>query len=159
MKSEVYIETTVVSYYTAWPSRDLVVAARQEVTRELWERLTTQFEPYVSALVLHEASQGDADAAQSRLKALTEMPVLEITDEVRQMAERLVTGRAVPEEYPEDALHIAIAAMNGMDFVLTWNFGHINNAFTRSIVRQVVENEGYRCPELCSPEELLGEDQ
>ncbi len=87
------------------------------------------------------------------------MPVLDITDDVRQLAERLIAGRAVPEEYPEDALHIAVAAMNGMDFVLTWNFGHINNAFTRSIVRQVIENEGHQCPELCSPEELIGDEE
>ena len=157
MRRKVYIETTVVSYYTAWPSRDLVVAGRQEVTRVLWPRLPEDFDPYISALVLREAGQGVSDAAEQRMTALRDMSVLDITDEVRRMADRLIAGSAVPDECPEDALHIAVAAMNGMDFLLTWNFSYINNAFTRSIIRQVVENEGYQCPEVCSPEELEGD--
>jgi hypothetical protein len=74
------------------------------------------------------------------------------------LAEKIIAGRGIPEEYPEDALHIAVAAVNGMEVVITWNFAHLNNPFTRMMVRQTVENAGYGCPEICSPEELLEVD-
>ncbi|MBT6046059.1 MAG: hypothetical protein HOG49_04470 [Candidatus Scalindua sp.] len=55
-------------------------------------------------------------------------------------------------------MHIAVAAANGIDIIVTWNFKHINNPFTRMMIRQVVENNGYICPELCSPDEFLGDE-
>jgi hypothetical protein len=85
--------------------------------------------------------------------------MLDIDDEARFLAEKIIFRKAVPTKYPEDALHIAVAAVNGMDVILTWNFSHLNNPFTRKLVRQVVEGEGYECPEICSPEELLEVDK
>jgi predicted nucleic acid-binding protein len=155
MEKRIYIETSVVSYYTARPSRDLLVAGHQEATRELWPRLKTQFDTYISAIVYEEAARGDADPARARLEAIQEFAMLDVDEEARELAEVVLSGKAIPEEYPEDALHIAIAAVNGMHVLLTWNFGHLNNPFTRMMVRQVVENAGYQCPEICSPEELL----
>ncbi len=158
MAGKVYIETTVVSYFTARPSRDLVIAARQEATRELWPRLLAGFETHISALVYHEAGQGDPQEAEKRLEAIKPFAMLDIDDEARALAEKIIEGRGIPEEHPEDALHIAVAAANGMELVVTWNFAHINNPFTRLIIRQILENEGYRPPEICSPDELLGTD-
>ncbi|MBM4032533.1 MAG: type II toxin-antitoxin system VapC family toxin [Planctomycetes bacterium] len=152
---KVYIETTVVSYYTGRPSRDLLIAARQEATHELWPRLSSEFQTYISAVVHDEASGGDAQESDKRLKALGAFGVLHIAPEARALGRALVEGKAIPEEHPEDALHIAVAAVNGMDFLLTWNFAHINNPFTRLMIRQIVENAGYRCPEICSPEDFL----
>lgn len=94
-----------------------------------------------------------------RLAAIEPFPMLDIDDEARSLAEKIILRGAVPAEYPEDALHIAVAAVNGMDVILTWNFAHLNNPFTRRKVRQVVEGEGYECPEICSPEELLEVDK
>jgi len=154
----VYIETTVVSYLVAGPNRSPVVAGHQEATKRFWQFLPTEFDAHVSALVVQEASRGDPEQARKRLVAIKPFPVLQIDKESQALADRILAGRGIPEEYPEDALHIAIAAVNGVNFVVTWNFGHINNPFTRMMIRQIVENEGYVCPELCSPDELLGDE-
>ena len=79
------------------------------------------------------------------------------TPEAERLAQSLIDGRGIPAEYPEDALHIAVAAIAGMDFIVTWNFSHINNPFTKMMIRQAVENEGYECPEVVSPDAFLGD--
>ena len=155
MKKQVYIETTVVSYLTAKPSRDIMIVGHQEATRELWAKLSSKYKTYVSALVFEEAGRGDPDQAQKRLAAIATFPMLDIEDEARRLAEKILTNKGIPREYPEDALHIAIAAVNGMEVIVTWNFSHLNNPFTRKKVRKIVEAEGYISPEICSPEELL----
>jgi hypothetical protein len=155
MKKRVYIETTVVSYFTARPSRDIMVAGHQEATRNLWPKLTEKYETYISAIVYEEAGKGDPDQARMRLAAIEPFPMLEIDEEARVLAEKIIAERGIPSDYPEDALHIAVAAMNGMEVVITWNFAHLNNPFTRRAIRRIVETEGYVCPEICSPEELL----
>ncbi|MFH1436013.1 MAG: type II toxin-antitoxin system VapC family toxin [Pseudomonadota bacterium] len=155
MNKRVYIETTVVSYFTARPSRDIIVAGRQEATRDIWPDLVTLYETYISALVYEEAGKGDPDQARVRLASIEPFPMLDIGDEVRFLAEKVIAGRGIPPDYPEDALHIAVAAVNGIEVVITWNFAHLNNPFTRRAIRRIVEDEGYICPEICSPEELL----
>lgn len=148
MKKRMYIETTVVSYLTAKPSRDITVAGHQEATRELWPELAAHYETYISALVFEEAKRGAPDQARMRLAAIQPFPMLDIDDEARSLAEKIITKKAIPVEYPEDALHIALAAVNGIELVVTWNFAHLNNPFTRKMVRKVVEGEGYGCPEI-----------
>ena len=155
MKKHVYIETTVVSYLTAKPSRDIMIAGHQEATRELWTKLSSKYELYVSALVFEEAGKGDPTQARIRLSAIANFPMLDIDDEARSLAEKIIIKKGIPTEYPEDALHIAVAAVNGIEVIITWNFAHLNNPFTRKKVRKIVEAEGYICPEICSPEELL----
>jgi predicted nucleic acid-binding protein len=155
MKRRIYIETTVVSYFTARSSRDLLVAGHQEATRELWPSLTTVYDTYVSALVYEEAARGDAEQSAKRLSAIKPFRMLDIDEDVRLLAGKIVAGKGIPREYPEDALHIAVAAINEIAVVVTWNFAHLSNPFTRMMVRQIVENEEYVCPEICSPEEIL----
>jgi len=155
MIKRLYIETTVVSYLTARPSRDLIISGHQEATHELWPSLTTDFESYISALVYEESARGDTFQAQKRLDALKPFAMLAVDDEARKLSEKIIAGKGIPAEFPEDALHIALAAVNGMEAIVTWNFAHLNNPFTRVMVRQIVENEGYVCPEICSPDELL----
>ena len=155
MAKSIYVETTIVSYFTARPSRDLVTAARQESTRELWPKLVSEYETYVSVLVRQEASKGDPEQVALRLHAIEVFPVLDTDEAADALAMKIMEGHGMPEEYPEDALHIAVAAVNGIDVLVTWNFAHLNNPFTRMMVRQLVENAGYRCPEVCSPDELL----
>jgi hypothetical protein len=159
IKKQIYIETTVVSYLVAKPSRDIMIAGHQDATRELWPELSVKYETYVSALVFEEAKRGDPDQSQMRLAAIKPFPMLDIDDEARSLAEKIVGRKAVPAEYPEDALHIAVAAVNGIEVIITWNFAHLNNPFTRKMVRLIVESEGYDCPEICSPEELLEVDK
>jgi hypothetical protein len=155
----VYIETTVVSYFAARPSRDLIVAGHQEATRELWPKLAAEYETYVSALVYEEAGRGEPGQAKLRLGAIRPFRMLGIDDEARTLAEKIIADGGIPKEYPEDALHTAVPAVNRIEVVITWNFAHLNNPFTRMMVRQAVENEGYLCPEICSPEELLEGDK
>lgn len=109
--------------------------------------------------MFQEAEKGDPHQARVRLAALEPFPMLDIDEEARSLAEKILLKRAIPKEYPEDALQLAVAAVNGMEVILTWNFAHLNNPFTRKMVRQVVEGEGYECPEISSPEELLEVDK
>jgi hypothetical protein len=118
MKKRIYVETTVVSYLTAKPSRDIMVAGHQDATREVWPHLFTKYETYISALVFQEAGKGDPNQARLRLAAVEGFPMLDIDDEARSLAEKIILRRAVPAEYPEDALHIAVAAVNGMEVIL-----------------------------------------
>lgn len=158
MKPKVYIETTVVSYQTGRFSRDMVIAGHQQSTRSFWELLGQTLEPFVSALVLKEASGGDVAVAAKRLEAIESFPVLGSSEEAVNLSEALMTTKSVPREYPDDALHIAIASTTGMDYIVTWNFSHINNPFTIGRIRQTVEEAGYVCPEIVSPEAFLGDE-
>ncbi len=84
--------------------------------------------------------------------------MIQIDSQAEDLAREIIAGRGIPPEHPEDALHVALAAVGGVDFLVTWNFTHINNPFTRMMIRHIVENEGYVCPEIVSPDELLGEE-
>lgn len=159
MKKRIYVETTVVSYFTARQSRDVMVAGHQEATRKLWPQLTAKYDTYVSALVYEEAGKGTPDQARMRLLAIRPFRMLSVDNIARSLAEKIISGKGIPEEYPEDALHVAVAAVNGIEVILTWNFSHMNNPFTRMMIRQIVESEGYKCSEICSPEELLEADR
>jgi predicted nucleic acid-binding protein len=156
MASSVYIETSVISYYAARPSRDIVTAARQTLTREWWEETKSQFDVYLSVLVIEEVKGGDAEAVQRRQQAISGLPILEINEAAEQLAKQLLDERLIPESSAEDALHIALATVHGMDFLLTWNFRHINNAEMKAWIRTAIESLGYECPIICSPEELGG---
>ena len=153
MKPRVYIETTVPSYLTAWPSRDLVRAAHQQITREWWARRDA-FELYSSRLVVQECQAGDPQAAADRLAALAGIPLLEQTSDAAALAEALLRGVPLPERAVADALHIAIAAVHGMDYLLTWNCTHIANVTLRPQIETVCRGSRYEPPLICTPEEL-----
>jgi len=156
MNPTVYIESSVISYLVSRPSRDVVIAGRQAISHDWWENQQQRFELRVSALVEEEISRGDSLAAQRRLALIEDIPNLAISDEATELAELLLTQGVVPEGSEEDALHIAIAAAQGVDYLLTWNFKHINNAEMKSAIAKVVESCGLMCPQICSPEELGG---
>ena len=152
----VYIESSVISYLVSRPSRDVVIAGRQAISHEWWENHRQRFELRVSALVEEEISRGDPLAAQRRFALIQDIPSLAISDEATELAELLLKQGAVSEGSEEDALHIGIAAAQGADYLLTWNFKHINNAEMKSAITKVVESCGFVCPQICSPEELGG---
>ena len=156
MPYTVYIESSVISYLTSRPSRDIVIAGRQAITLDWWENHRQRFDLRISVLVEEEISKGDVNAANLRLNIVSEIPSLTISDEATKIAELLLLKGAVPKGSEEDALHIAIASAQGADYLLTWNFKHINNAETRAAIIKLVESCGYICPQLCSPEELGG---
>jgi len=158
MKPSVYIETSVVSYLTSRLSRDLITAARQQLTQQCWDTLQGQFDLYVSELVVQEAGAGDPDQAGKRLDALEDFPELELNEDCRKLAHELLDRLAVPREATEDAFHIALAAVHGMDFLLTWNCAHIANARMRDAIEDVCRTSGFEPPVICTPEELTGDE-
>lgn len=155
MKPKIYVETTVVSYLIAWPSRDVIVAAHQQITDEWWRTRRQLFELYASQLVVRESQAGDTEMAQRRLLALEEAQLLEVTEEALTLAEQLVNQGPLPRKAAEDAVHIAVAVVNGMDYLTTWNCKHIANARMRDRIDQVCRALGYEPVTICTPEELL----
>ncbi len=157
MKRRVYVETTIVSYLAARRSRDILVAAHQEITEAWWQRRAPDFELFVSQSVLAEAGSGDPDAARRRLAITENLPILEITEESELLATRLIRDEILPRKAAEDALHVALATVHGMDFLLTWNCRHIANAEIRRQLSRAVLEMGYELPVICTPEELAGD--
>lgn len=157
MKPNVYLETSVISYLTSRPSRDMVIGARQQLTQEWWEKGRAGFELYVSESVIREISAGDEEAARQRLGIIKGVPILNVTGEVSVVVKALMRNKAVPAKAAEDALHIAFAAVNGMDYLLTWNCKHIANATIRTTIERTLREQNYQPPVICTPEELLGE--
>lgn len=157
MKPTVYIETTVPSYLTAWPSRDLVRAAHQQITREWWAHRDA-FDLYMSRLVVQECQAGDQQAAVDRLAALAGIPLLEQTPEAGELADALLRDVPLPQKAAADALHIATAAVHGMQYLLTWNCTHIANAALRPQIEAVCRAAGFEPPLICTPEELPPEE-
>ncbi len=154
MTASVYIETSVISYLTARPSRDLVIAAHQAITLDWWQNQKSKFEVYISVLVEEEISAGDSLASKLRIEAVTGIPSVAITPQAQELARFLISGNAIPGTNTEDALHIGIAAAQNIEYLLTWNFRHINNPKTKSAIIKIIEQQGLICPILCSPEEL-----
>jgi predicted nucleic acid-binding protein len=156
MKPRVYIETSVISYLTARPSRDIIVSAKQQITGDIWSRLIKEFQPVISMFVTQEASKGNKDAAAKRLEVLNNFHVLMVSEDALELAQKLIDKDLIPHDKPEDAAHIAVAAIHGVEYLLTWNYSHLNNIQSKPAIKKFIESKGYICPEICSPEELFG---
>ena len=154
MKPRVYVETTIFSYLTAWRSGQLVMAGHQEVTRQWWDDERRHFDLFVSEAVIEEATAGDPEASQRRLIALQGIPELQISNNARDLAKSLIEHGQLPKKASLDALHIATATVNGMDYLLTWNCRHIANATIQQSMRRFCEDSGYVLPVFCTPIEL-----
>ena len=154
MKPKVYIETTIVSYLVAKRSRDLIQSAHQEITRRWWER-REQFDLYVSRAVAVEAGRGNPEAASRRLAALRGIPRLAAGARVIALAENLVRSGTLPTQARMDAIHVGVAAVNGIEYLLTWNLRHLANATIRGRIDQTVRTAGFVPPIICTPEELM----
>ena len=141
-KPTVYVETSVISSLASRPSRDLIVAGHQQLTKEWWDTREC-WHIFISPLVLQEAGGGDEVAASGRLFFAKSLPLLHFTDSVLSLAERLIYESALPEKAAEDALHVAVAAVHGMDYLLTWNRKHIANASKRCAITKSCENAGF----------------
>ena len=154
----VYVETSVISYLVSLPSRDLRVAAWQQITTQWWEQEKSKYELFTSELVLAEAAAGDPSAAQKRIDKLNGIPYLNVSDEAKVLAARLIADGGMPAHAKADALHVATASVHAIDYLLTWNCRHIDNATTKPVVRSICAVAGYACPEICTPLELLSEE-
>ena len=129
--------------------------ACQQITCEWWDEARGAYELFTSELVILEASAGNAEAAARRLGALQGIAGVPIDQEVRGLAEQLVANGGVPPGAEADALHVAVAAVHRTDYLLTWNFRHIDDATTKPVIRSICATAGYTGPEICSPMERL----
>ena len=154
-KPTLYVETTVVGHIAARQQADIIVAARQLSSRRWWE-IRDGYELVVSQLVVDECGAGDSVAANERLQLIDGFQVLGVSADARNLAVQLMTRHGIPETEPRDALHISLAAVNGIQHLLTWNFRHIANAETRASIEQICRDCGYTPPSICTPDELLG---
>lgn len=155
MKPTVYIETTIISYLTARPSRDLIGAAHQQLTVDWWDNMRPQVQCFISPFVIQEASRGDADAVTRRMSVISELPILQLNDEIQEIAQRYFSATQIPERAKLDAFHLAVAAWHKMDYLLSWNCKHIVSARVRKITADINNNLGIHTPVICTPEELM----
>jgi len=154
---KIYLETTIISYLAARPSKDLITAAHQQVTRDWWQNRRGDFDLFSSQLVIQESSAGDAAVAQKRLQLLSDISLVQVNVDCVSLARALVERGPIPEKAAVDALHIAIATVHGMDYLLTWNCKHIANAEMQTAVNRICRSTGYEPPVICTPEELSGD--
>ena len=155
MKPTVYVETSIVSYLTSRPSNDIRVAASQNMTIEWWETRRSIFDLFVSEFVVAEASLGHPDAASRRMVAISGIPELEATEEVRTLGKALIAEGSLPPKAEIDAYHIAVSTVHGIEYLLTWNCTHIANAIMRPKIENLCRKYGYEPPIICTPQELM----
>jgi len=151
----VYIESTVISYYAAFRTRDLIMAAHQQITWEWWESVLPGLDPYVSQIVFDEIARGDTEAAQRRLAAVGQFGVLEMTPDVASLANAYFGALDIPEKARNDSFHLALAVYHGMDYLVSWNCTHISSGRVRNVVARINDQRGYQTPIICTPEELM----
>ena len=153
----IYIESTIPSYVVARPARDLLQAARQQLTRDWWDLKRDKHELFTGQLVLDEIAFGEPEMAKRRLELVADITLLESTEEARKLTRSIMDSRLLPAKAEGDGAHIALATVHKMDILLTWNCRHIANAFIRGRLRQLIGTCGYSTPTICTPEELLQE--
>jgi predicted nucleic acid-binding protein len=157
MSESVYIETSILGYLTARSTKDLILAANIEITRDWWKSRRNSFTLFTSEAVLEEVALGDTEVAVQRLEILRDFPLLELNETVQSLAVQLLTRSNLPPKARVDAIHIAAATVHGMDYLLTWNCKHIANAQIQGKLAEISLNLGYVLPILCTPNELMGD--
>ncbi len=151
----VYIETTVIGNIVGKMHPDPVVSARQQITRDWWSHAPQRYRLFTSQITLDECADGDPDAAAERLEITKGIELLDTTDQAKALARALMHHRAVPASQPRDALHISLAAVHRVEFIVTWNFKHILNPHLQTKIADACRDEGFRPPVICTPQQLL----
>ena len=153
----VYIETSILGYLTARSTKNLILSANMEITQAWWINRRNLFTLYISEVVLDEVAEGDAEIAGKRLEALQDIPLLSVDETALTLAEQFLLRSNLPPKAATDSVHIAIATIHGMDYLLTWNCKHIANAQIQKKLAQISLEFGYEMPTICTPYELMGE--
>jgi predicted nucleic acid-binding protein len=155
VKFSTYIETSVISYLTARLSKDLVIAAHQQITHEWWDRSLQKFNPYISPVVIEEISRGDEGAAVLRLERVKDIPILKINPDIERLSEKYFSHLRIPNKAKADTYHLAIACWHKIDFLVTWNCTHLANGFIIKQLEKINLELGVKSPIICTPEELM----
>ena len=153
----VYLETTFISYLVSPPSRDLVVAAHQQLTRDWWEQRRDHFRCVVSQVVRQEISAGDQAEARKRLEIADSLDVLAASPDAETLTDAIMNARILPARAVQDAAHVAVATVHSVQYLLTWNCKHLANAQISKQICDICSNRGFDMPQICTPEELLEE--
>jgi len=151
----IYVETSIIGYLASRTSSDLVTAGNQTLTRDWWDNHRKHFELLVSEAVIAECGAGDPTAAEERGVFLADLPILEITLECKTLAAEIMKKASLPQKADVDAIHIAVAALNGVDYLLTWNCKHIANPSLRRIIEGVLSDANIQPPVICTPQEMI----
>jgi predicted nucleic acid-binding protein len=157
MSETVYIETSILGYLTARSTKNLILAANMEITKDWWASRRSAFTLYTSEAVLDEVAQGDPAIAAQRLEILRDFPLLALNQDVQGLAAQFLIRSSLPSKAKVDAIHIAAATVHGIDYLLTWNCKHIANAQIQGKLAEISLDFGYVLPVLCTPSELMGD--
>lgn len=154
----VYLESSVISYLVSSPSQSVVVAGHQYATRKWWDKRRNEFELFISQEVIDEISLGNPIEAQKRVEITAEIARVKSDKRARELTQRLLKSGTLPAKAAADAMHLAISVTNGIDYLLTWNCKHLANAHIRRKIEEVCESLGYSPLVICTPDELLAEE-
>ena len=154
MKPKLYVETSIISYLTSRPNRDVVVTANQQLTQEWWEN-RQDFDLFISQLVIDEISKGEIEMAKMRLDLVQDIPFVDFNDEAKNLAEEILRQNILPQKATLDVFHIATTTVHKLDFLLTSNCKHIANAFIFRRIEKICLDFGYEPPIVCTPQEIL----
>jgi hypothetical protein len=152
----IYIESTIPSYVVARPARDLLQAARQQLTRDWWDLKRAVHELFTSHVVLDEIGSSEAAMASQRIELMAKITLLDLTDEANALTKQILGSGLLPATADRDAAHIALATVHEMDILLSWNCRHIANAAIQARLRKLADTSGFTLPVLCTPDELMG---
>lgn len=158
MKETVYLESTVISYYSARPSRDIVLLAHQQITHEWWAASQNEFDFFISEIVLEEIARGDREASSKRLELVHNIPILDLTDDIERNARIYSEELAIPARAFGDALHLALACVHKIDYLVTWNCAHLANGRTIKRLNELNRRLNIHNTTICTPEELITGD-
>lgn len=156
MSETVYIETSILGHLTARPTDNLILAASIKVTQDWWNDRAGLFSLYASEIVEDEAAKGDREMAAQRLNLLRSLPFLELTEEALELAQAFLERSNLPPKASNDAIHMALATVYKLDYLLTWNCKHMANAQIQRKLSRICSELGYSLPVICTPYELIG---
>jgi predicted nucleic acid-binding protein len=157
MIESLYLDTSVIGYLTIRPSTNLITASNSVITQNWWDTRRQNFTLYISEVVLEELARGDQEIATKRLDLISELPLLALNEAVEELAQQFLTKSNLPPKASDDALHIALATVYKVDYLLTWNCKHIANAQIQKKLSQISIESGYELPTICTPYELMGD--
>jgi predicted nucleic acid-binding protein len=157
MIESLYLDTSIIGYLTIRPSTNLITASNSVITQNWWDTRRENFTLYISEVVLEELARGDQEIATKRLDLISELPLLALNEAVEELAQQFLTKSNLPPKASDDALHIALATVYKVDYLLTWNCKHIANAQIQKKLSQVSIQSGYELPTICTPYELMGD--
>ncbi len=147
---KIYLDTSVIS--ALFDERN---PERKLLTEEFFSKIGI-YTTYISELTIAEIDKTPDPLLRSKMKeTIRNFTILEITESVEELAKEYVKYGAIPESYFEDAYHIAVAVLNEMDYLLSWNFRHIVRRKTKDIVRMVNSLRNLKQVEITTPGELL----